>query len=198
MNMTRQMQKGFTLIELMIVVAIIGILAAVGIPQYQDYITKAKASKISTSVDALKLAVAEQYQNGVFPASATPTGLTATGGTVTDWNSWLGISNVPSPNTEVSEVAITDASGAITVTLTDSIGTVAKGKYITWLPVPTGTEVDWVVCTDLAGQTSGAGLIIQQVVAKLSNAPNLDSTNAAYSLSGGPRSSGTYACTANG
>ena len=60
------MQKGFTLIELMIVVAIIGILAAVAIPAYQDYTVRAKISEVITAGSAAKSAISEGFQtNGV-------------------------------------------------------------------------------------------------------------------------------------
>jgi type IV pilus assembly protein PilA len=62
--MKRSMQKGFTLIELMIVVAIIGILAAVALPAYQDYTVRAKVSEVILAASSAKVAVAEAAQAG--------------------------------------------------------------------------------------------------------------------------------------
>jgi type IV pilus assembly protein PilA len=66
--MKRSMQKGFTLIELMIVVAIIGILAAVALPAYQDYTVKAKVSEVILAASSAKTAIAEAAQvNSAMP-----------------------------------------------------------------------------------------------------------------------------------
>ncbi len=62
--MKAQMQKGFTLIELMIVVAIIGILAAVALPAYQDYTNKAKASEVVLAASSVRTCVSELNQSG--------------------------------------------------------------------------------------------------------------------------------------
>jgi len=76
----KSLQKGFTLIELMIVVAIIGILAAIAIPAYQDYTIRAQVTEGLNLIDGVKVAVADYYtQNGAYPAAvlttAPPTGL---------------------------------------------------------------------------------------------------------------------------
>ena len=64
----KKAQKGFTLIELMIVIAIIGILAAIAIPQYQDYVTRSKVTEGLALTAAPETAVAETYQsNGFMP-----------------------------------------------------------------------------------------------------------------------------------
>ena len=76
--MKAQMEKGFTLIELMIVVAIIGILAAVALPAYQDYTIRSQASEGLALMSGAKTAVAETFINtGTVPADRTAVGMSA-------------------------------------------------------------------------------------------------------------------------
>ena len=75
-RVSRKLQQGFTLIELMIVVAIIGILAAIAIPAYQDYTIRAQVSEALSLADGAKTAVAEYFTNrGSFPPSNASAGL---------------------------------------------------------------------------------------------------------------------------
>src|SRR5688500_8396164 len=77
-------QKGFTLIELMIVVAIIGILAAIAIPAYQDYTIRSQVTEGLNLAGGVKVAVAESYaQNGTFPVGLVEAGLVDTAGNAT-------------------------------------------------------------------------------------------------------------------
>lgn len=75
----KQVQQGFTLIELMIVVAIIGILAAVAVPAYQDYTAKAQSSEGPVMVDGIKTAIVEQVSQLGDAGCAMPSGAVSTG-----------------------------------------------------------------------------------------------------------------------
>lgn len=76
MNIQRKRQQGFTLIELMIVIAIVGILAAIALPAYQDYTVRSKMSEALAGIAEAKTTVAEYYaSNGTLPAATTSYGI---------------------------------------------------------------------------------------------------------------------------
>lgn len=150
--MKHTMQKGFTLIELMIVVAIIGILAAVALPAYQNYTNRAKFSEVILATSSAKTAIevclqdngavgaaCNQGQNGV-PANFTAASAGATTG-------------------YVASVAITDATQVITATAVGAANAPVRGlkgeTYILTPAVdPNGGKVTWTV----SGSCLTAGL----------------------------------------
>jgi type IV pilus assembly protein PilA len=152
--MLKQVQKGFTLIELMIVVAIIGILAAIAIPAYQDYTVRSKVTEGINLAGAAETTISEGWQSGDVA------GLNAAA------SAWSFL-----PTKYVSAITVAQTTGIITVTYnataaTGGIAQLGAGVKIAFTPninkalLTTGAtgNIDWA-CTSSSAATAGnAGL----------------------------------------
>lgn len=148
-------QHGFTLIELMIVVAIIGILAAIALPAYQDYTARAKVTEAVVAAAGAKTVVAESFQTD---------GITGMGAAATAYD--LAAEKLNRVTKYVSDIDIDPATGKITVTTaiaaTSGLPADALAKTIVMTPNvqkvalgPASTgSIDWA-CASLTGTTAG-------------------------------------------
>ena len=150
-----KLQKGFTLIELMIVVAIIGILAAIAIPAYQDYTIRAQVSEGLNLSAAAKAAVAETFLNrGTAPANRTVAGMSAN---VTDTNGKY-VTQVSVTNGVIQVTYGLEANAQLATETLEMVPYVTPDGSVAWrcgaAPVPTGTGI-----VIMPGAAAGGGTL---------------------------------------
>jgi type IV pilus assembly protein PilA len=147
----KSVQKGFTLIELMIVVAIIGILAAIALPAYSDYTIRAKVSEVMIGASACKTAVSEFLQaNGVLPPAANTTQA-------------AGCNDYSANSTKyISALAVSATDARITVTIQNSGNTTLDTSNLILVPTSNTLRTTAITATTLstiAGWSCGTNAV---------------------------------------
>ena len=129
----KSVQKGFTLIELMIVVAIIGILAAIAIPQYQNYIAKSQVSRAVAELGSIKTAFEDCLNNGKTAVGECDLGYT--GSSIMNLTAPATTSTATPPSAAVTNTVALASNGTIAGTFAGSASTALKdapAKAVTW------------------------------------------------------------------
>ena len=134
----KRVQQGFTLIELMIVVAIVGILAAIALPAYQDYVVRSKLSEAEAAVAACKTSISEYSSThaGTLPAAASTAGCSET---ATKYMSSLSV-GTGGVIQAIAPSAQTGADADCTLILTPTVATGDTATIATWTGTGSGCK----------------------------------------------------------
>ena len=147
----KSVQKGFTLIELMIVIAIIGILAAIAIPAYQNYVIRAQATEGSSIIGSLETAFEECYANSGTAASCSK-------------NTAVGIPASKTISGTYVKSAVLGAGGQITVTYNTNANKDIAGATVVWTPYKSlDGNITWLCNDGTASKNAIAASNLQPV-----------------------------------